>query len=79
MEITLESYDATESITRARRAIDSFEKTGNVYFLLYGALDTRLCIERTLFEYLILIKTQEGNRRNIWMMLKVVPENLLQS
>lgn len=59
MEITLKSYDATESITRAKHAIDSFEKTGNVYFLLYSALDTRLCIERTLFEYLVLIKTQD--------------------
>jgi len=59
MEIKLESYDAKESITRARHAIDSFEKTGNVYFLLYSALDTRLCIERILFEYLILIKTQD--------------------
>lgn len=59
MEITLKSYDATESITRATHAIDSFEKTGNVYFLLYSALDTRLCIERTLFEYLVLIKTQD--------------------
>jgi hypothetical protein len=59
MEITLKSYDAKESITRATLAIDSFEKTGNVYFLLYSALDTRLCIERTLFEYLVLIKTQD--------------------
>lgn len=59
MEKTLKSYDAIESITRATHAIDCFEKTGNVHFLLYGALDTRLCIERTLFEYLVLIKTQD--------------------
>jgi hypothetical protein len=59
MEITLKSYSDTESINRAINAIDSFEKTGNVYLLLYSALDTRLCIERIFFEYLVNIKTQD--------------------
>jgi hypothetical protein len=43
--------------------MEEFRSTGRVYLLLYAALDVRLCVERTLFEYLVLIKSTDLPRR----------------
>ena len=57
MEVLIDSYEVNDSLNRAIRRVEEFRRTGQVHLLLYAAVDTRLCIERTLFEYLIFIKS----------------------
>jgi len=57
MVIPYATYEVENSLQRGIDNVEEFHRSGNLYLLLYAALDTRLCIERTLFEYLVLIKS----------------------
>ncbi|WP_237061885.1 MULTISPECIES: hypothetical protein [Microbulbifer] len=57
MEISYASYEVEKSLKRAIVHVEEFHRSGHLHLLLYAALDTRICIERTLFEYLVLTKT----------------------
>jgi hypothetical protein len=63
MEIDVNPYHAQGALNRALKQKQEFDSYGNFSSLLYSALDTRLCIERTLFTYLLLIKDNELSRR----------------
>ncbi len=58
MEFTTDSYEVQHSLHRAIARVEEFRSTRQVHLLLYAAVDTRLCIERTLFEYLVLISSE---------------------
>lgn len=62
-EVYVNAYDAHDALNRAVARRREFESHLDFYLLLYSALDTRLCIERTLFEYLLLIKNNELSTR----------------
>jgi hypothetical protein len=57
------SYEANDTLTRALERLADYERTHETNLLLYAALETRLCIERTLFEYLVLIRSGEVPRK----------------
>jgi len=57
--IVFNSYDPQDALKRVHDRIREFEQNKSVHLLLYAALDVRLCIERTLFEYLVLIKVSD--------------------
>lgn len=59
MVVSVESYDVNDSLNRALDRMEEFRRTGRAHLLLYAALDVRLCVERTLFEYLVLIKSTD--------------------
>lgn len=63
MAIYVNAYHAHDALRRALERKTEFENHRDFYLLLYSALDTRLCIERTLFEYLLLIKNNELSAR----------------
>ena len=67
MVISVQSYDVNDSLNRALDRMEEFRSTGRAYLLLYAALDVRLCVERTLFEYLVLIKSTDVARRIEWL------------
>jgi hypothetical protein len=56
MEVYVNAYDAGDALGRAIDRMKEFDNHPDFYLLLYAGLDVRLCIERTLFEYLLLIK-----------------------
>lgn len=60
---SVQSYDVNDSLNRALDRIEEYRRTSQPYLLLYAALDTRLCTERTLFEYLVLIKSTDLPKR----------------
>src|SRR5689334_13264652 len=57
------SYEANDTLTRALERLADYERTNETNLLLYAALETRLCIERTLFEYLVLIRSGDVPRK----------------
>jgi hypothetical protein len=63
MEIYVDAYDCNDALRRAMARKQEFETGPQLYLLLYCALDTRLCIERTLFEYLLLIENNDLSER----------------
>ena len=63
MQIDLNPYRARGALKRALQRKEEFDNSRNFYSLLYSAIDTRLCIEQTLFEYLLLIKNNELSAR----------------
>ena len=67
MVISVQSYDVNDWLNRALDRMEEFRSTGRAYLLLYAALDVRLCVERTLFEYLVLIKSTDVARRIEWL------------
>ena len=59
----MKSYDVNDTLNRALSLLAEYRQTREVALLLYSALDVRLCIERTLFEYLVLIKNDTLSKR----------------
>jgi len=57
------SYEANDTLTRALERLADYERTNETHLLLYAALETRLCIERTLFEYLVLVRSGDIPRK----------------
>jgi len=49
MDVYIDSYDVDDSLKRAINRLEEFHASSRIHLLLYAALDTRLCIERTLF------------------------------
>lgn len=49
------SADSSAYYARARRCYDEVAKTGKAEPMIYAALELRNCIERLLFEYLVLL------------------------
>ncbi len=63
MSISLKSYDVNDTLNRALNQLEAYRQRRQVSLLLYAALDVRLCIERTLFEYLVLVKNDKLSKR----------------
>jgi hypothetical protein len=63
MTTSVSLYHAAASLQRAIRRVDEYHETKDTYHLLYAALETRLCIERTLFEYLVLIRRGDLSKK----------------
>jgi len=61
--VSMKSYDVNDTLNRALSRLTEYRQSREVALLLYAALDVRLCIERTLFEYLVLIKNDKLSKR----------------
>ena len=61
--VYVNAYQSYDALGRALERKAEFERHRIFYSLIYSALDTRLCIERTLFEYFVIINNKELSRK----------------
>ncbi len=59
MDDESDPFEPAHALERALQRLEHAQATGDLASLLYCALDVRLCIERQLFVYLVLIKSAE--------------------
>jgi hypothetical protein len=56
-------YDSVDLLYRANDRMAEYKQRRDLHFLVYAALDIRLFVERTLFEYLLLIKNDTPGKK----------------